>query len=292
MDEHDWLAEQFETHRSHLRSVAYRMLGSSHEADDAVQEAWIRLDRAGADDVENLRGWLTTVVGRICLDMLRSRRTRREDPLDLAEQVNGRDGGVDPVEDALLGESVSLALLVVLDSLSPAERVAFVMHDVFALPFDEIAPIVHRSPSATRMLASRARRRVRGRSTASDADLSGRREVLDAFLAASRDGDFEGLIAVLDPDVEIHADTAAYVPPGARAHVRGAQQVASQALMFSEASRSAQLVLVDGVPGFVVAPRGRRTVLAFQIENDRITRIDVHAEPSRLRELDIEIVAD
>jgi len=292
MDEHDWLAEQFETHRSHLRAVAYRMLGSSHEADDAVQEAWIRLDRAGADDVENLRGWLTTVVGRICLDMLRSRRTRREDPLDHAEQVTGQADGVDPVEDALLGESVSLALLVVLDSLGPAERVAFVMHDVFGMPFDEIAPIVGRSSSATRMLASRARRRVRGRPAASDPDLTGRRAILDAFLAASRDGDFDALIAVLDPDVEIHADTAAIVPPGARAHVRGARQVASQALMFSEASRTAQLVLVDGAPGFVVAPRGRRTVLAFQIANDRITRIDVHAEPSRLRELDIEILAD
>jgi RNA polymerase sigma factor (sigma-70 family) len=291
VDEREWLVEQFEMHRAHLRGVAYRMLGSLSEADDAVQEAWFRLGRSGAGDVRNLRGWLTTVVGRICLDMLRARRSRREVPLDRADHVSSRDGGVDPEDEALLAESVGLALLVVLDSLEPAERVAFVLHDVFAVPFAEIGPIVGRSAGAARMLASRARRRVQNRATVPDADLAGQRELVAAFLAAARDGDFEALLAVLDPDVEVHADAAA-VAPGALAYVRGARDVASQALLVSESGRLAQVILVNGSPGIVAAPGGRLTVLTFQVARERIVRIDVFAEPRQLRQLDIRLLAD
>ena len=229
MDEHDWLAEQFEANRSHLQAVAYRMLGSLSEADDAVQESWLHLSRSGTSGVENLGGWLTTVVARICLNMLRSRSSRREEPLEVSvpEPITSQQGGIDPEQEALLADAVGLALLVVLNTLSPAERLAFVLHDVFAMPFDEIAPIVERSPTATRQLASRARRRVRGAATVKDADLTYQREVVDAFLAASRAGNFDALLAVLNPDVVFRADLTA-VPAGASREVRGALAVARQ----------------------------------------------------------------
>ena len=230
MDEHDWLAERFEANRTHLRAVAYRMLGSLSEADDAVQEAWLRLSRSDTSGVENLGGWLTTVVARVCLDMLRSRKSRREEPLGahVPEPIVSREDGIDPEHEALLADSVGLALLVVLETLAPAERLAFVLHDMFAVPFDEIAPIVGRSPAAARQLASRARRRVQGAATAPDADLTRQREVVDAFLAASRGGDFDALLAVLDPDVVLRADRAA-VQAGASREVRGAAAVAEHA---------------------------------------------------------------
>ena len=227
MDKYDWLAEQFEAERSHLRAVAYRMLGSLSEADDAVQESWLHLSRADTSGVVNLSGWLTTVVARVCLDMLRSRRSRREEPLgeDVSEPMMSREDGIDPEQEALLADSVGLALLVVLETLAPAERLAFVLHDLFDVPFDEIAPIVGRSPTAARQLASRARRRVQGAETAQDADLSRQRAVVDAFLAASRGGDFEALLAVLDPDVVLRADPAA-VSMGASEEIHGAPAAA------------------------------------------------------------------
>jgi RNA polymerase sigma factor (sigma-70 family) len=292
VDERDRLADEFETHRVHLRAVAYRMLGSLGEADDAVQEAWLRLSRSDTGDVQNLRAWLTTVVGRICLDMLRARRSRREEPLDTVDQVDGRAGGVDPHEEALLAESVGLAMLVVLDSLGPAERVAFVLHDIFAVPYAEIAPIVRRSASATRMLASRARRRIQDSTADPDPDLAAHRELIDAFLAAARNGDFEALLAVLDPDVEVHADAAA-VPADMPTFARGAHAVASRALLFSEISRSGQLGLVNGVPGLVFATRGRlRRALTFRVAGGRIVRIDAFADPNQLRQLDIGVLPD
>src|SRR5438067_1495687 len=227
MDEHDWLAERFEEHRPHLRAVAYRLLGSLSEAEDAVQDAWLRLSRSDTSGVENLGGWLTTVVGRVCLNMLQARTSRREEPLGAhgSEPIVSREDGTDPEHEALLADAVGPALLVVLDTLAPAERVAFVLHDVFAVPFEEIAAIVGRSPAAARQLASRARRRVRGAATAPDADLTRQREVVDAFLAASRAGDFDALLAVLDPDVVLRADRAA-VQAGAAREVRGAAAVA------------------------------------------------------------------
>src|SRR5919197_2450234 len=234
MDEREFLAEQFEEHRTRLRAVAYRMLGSLSEADDAVQETWLRLNRIDADEVENLGGWLTTVVARVSLNVLRSRRSRREEPLDvhIPEPIVDRADGTDPEHEALLADSVGLALLVVLDTLNPAERLAFVLHDMFAVPFDEIAPIVDRSPEAARQLASRARRRIQGENTIPDADLDTQREVLDAFIAASREGDFETLLEVLDPDVVLRADGGP-VPGIASRVVRGAANVARQALAFS-----------------------------------------------------------
>ena len=232
MSDQDWLAERFEENRSHLRGVAYRMLGSLTEADDAVQEAWIRLNRSDTSDVDNLRAWLTTVVGRVCLNMLRSRRTRREASLEthMPDPVVSPEEGLDPEQEALLGDSVGLAMLVVLESLTPAERVAFVLHDVFAVPFDEIAPIVGRTPTAARQLASRARRRVQG-APVPDVDLDGQWAVADAFLAAARAGDFERLIAVLDPDVVVRSD-GGVARPGLVSLVRGAQAVAGQAMAF------------------------------------------------------------
>ena len=233
-ERHDSLTQQFEANRTHLRAVAYRMLGSVSEADDAVQEAWLRLNRTETSSVENLGGWLTTVVARVCLDMLRSRKSRREEALEgprVPEPIVGPADGVDPEHEALLADSVGLALLVVLETLDPAERLAFVLHDMFAMPFDEIAPIVDRSPAAARQLASRARRRVRGAAPAPDPDLERQREVVDAFLAASREGDFDALLAVLDPDVVLRADGGA-VRADLSKEVRGAQEVAEQALMF------------------------------------------------------------
>src|SRR3954471_514334 len=251
MADQDWLAERFEADRSHLRGVAYRMLGSATEADDAVQEAWLRLSRTDTSDVANLRAWWTTVVGRVCLNMLRSRRTRREASLEthVPDPVVSPEAGMDPEQEALVGDSVGLALLVVLDSLAPAERVAFVLHDVFAVPFDEIAPIVGRTPTAARQLASRARRRVQG-APVPDVDLAGQWAVAAAFLAAARDGDFERLLGVLDPDVVVRSD-GGVARPSLMSFVRGARAVAGQAMSFRRFADTATRILVNGIPGGV-----------------------------------------
>lgn len=291
MTEGEWLAERFEVHRTHLRAVAYRMLGSPGEADDAVQEAWLRLSRSDISGVENLAGWLTTVVARVCLDMLRSRGSRREEPLEthLPDLMVRRADGMDPEREALLADSVGPALLVVLDTLTPAERLAFVLHDMFALPFDEIAPIVGRSPTAARQLASRARRRVQGTAAIPDADRTRQRQVVDAFLAASRDGNFDALLALLDPDVVLRADGEA-VRAGASAEVRGAPAVART---FSGRARAAQLALVNGAAGAVWAPGGRpRVVFTFTIARGKIAGIDLLADPARLGQLDLVVLDD
>src|SRR5258707_1940114 len=266
MDEHEWLAERFEANRTHLRAVAYRMLGSLSEADDAVQESWLHLSRSDTSGVENLGGWLTTVVARVCLDMLRSRNSRREESLDASvpEPITSREGGIDPEQEALLADSVGLALLVVLDTLNPAERLAFVLHDIFAMPFDEIAPIVERSETATRQLASRARRRVRGTTMVKDPDLTRNREVADAFLAASREGSFDALLAVLDPDVVFRADRTA-ASAGRPGEVRGAPLVARQ---FFRRAYGARPALVNGAVGLVVARPGRPVLgIALTMQN-------------------------
>src|SRR6186997_232803 len=291
MNERDYLAERFEEHRTHLRAVAYRMLGSSGEVDDAVQEAWLRLSRADATSIDNLGGWLTTVVARVCLDMLRSRKSHREEPFtpDAPEPVATGTSGSSPEHEALLADSVGLALLVVLDRLTPAERLAFVLHDMFALPFEEIAAIVGRSTTATRQLASRARRRVRGGAAAPDPDLIRQREVVGAFLAALRGGDFEGLLAVLDPDLVVRADVPA--PSGAPAEIRGAAVWAKQAIAFGQLARLARLALVNGAVGIVMAPRGRLfRVVRLTIANGKITQIEVIGDRARLGTLDLSIV--
>ena len=291
MNERDYLAERFEEHRTHLRGVAYRMLGSLGEVDDAVQEAWLRLSRADPTGIDNLGGWLTTVVARVCLDMLRSRTSRREEPFtpDAPEPVATGTSGSSPEHEALLADSVGLALLVVLDRLTPAERLAFVLHDMFAVPFEEIAPIVGRSAEATRQLASRARRRVRGGAAAPDSDLVRQREVVDAFLAALRGGDFEGLLAVLDPDLVVRTDLT--VPSGAPAEVRGAAVWAKQAVAFGHLARLVRPALVNGAIGVVMAPRGRLSrALTFKIANGKVTEIEVIVDPARLGELDVSIV--
>src|SRR3954454_19436099 len=249
MNEQDWLAERFEEHRTHLRAVAYRMLGSVSEADDAVQEAWLRLSRSETDEIENLGGWLTTVVGRVCLNMLRSRRTRAEQPIDevhVPDPIISRESGLDQEQEALLADSVGLALFVVLESLDPAERLAFVLHDMFAVPFDEIAPMVGRSPEAARQLASRARRRVQGAPATPDTDLDHQRPEVDAFFAAAREGNFEALVAVLDPDVVVRSD-GGLLRPGATALIHGAREVASQAMRFSGLSQFVRPAVVNGV---------------------------------------------
>jgi RNA polymerase sigma factor (sigma-70 family) len=289
MDQADWLAEQFEAHRAHLRAVAYRMLGSRSEAEDAVQESWLRVSRSDSGGVENLGGWLTTIVARVCLNMLQSRASRREEPLGtrVPDPIASREHG-DPEQDALLAEGVGLALLVVLDTLTPAERLAFVLHDLFAVPFDEIAPILGRSPAAARQLASRARRRVQG-SAAPDADRARQRAVVDAFLAASRSGDFDALLAVLDPEVVFRADRAA-VQVGASREVRGAAAVAAS---FAGRARAARRALVDGAAGAVWAPGGEpRVVFRFTIRRGRIAGIDLLADPERLRRLDLVVLED
>src|SRR5215204_4199941 len=294
MDEHDFLAEQFEENRTHLRAVAYRMLGSISEADDALQEAWLRLSRSCTSGVENLGGWLTTVVARICLDMLRSRSSKREEPLGVRvpEPIVSREGGIDPEHEALLADSVGLALLVVLETLSPTERLAFVLHDMFGVPFEEIASIVGRSPGAARQLASRARRRVRGAAISADAGLACQREAVDAFLAASREGDFEALLAVLDPDVVLRIDGGA-VRAGLSREVRGVRAVAEQTLTFSRLSPFVRPALVNGAAGVVVAPRGRPfAVMGFTVRRGKIVEIDVLADPARLRQLDLLAVLD
>ena len=304
MAEHDWLAQRFEENRAHLRAVAYRMLGSTGEADDAVQEAWLRLSRSDTGDIENLKGWLTTVVSRVCLDALRSRTSRREEALDgpgvhVPEPVVGSAHGDDPEHEALVADGVGPALLVVLETLSPAERVAFVLHDVFGVPFAEIAPVVGRTPAAAKMLASRARRRVLGASTSPDADLARNREVVAAFLAASREGDFGALLSVLDPDVVLRADRVAVQgaasrqaqgAPALSTEVRGAAAVAD---IFSGRARAARLALVDGAVGAVVAPGGRpRVVFGFTIMGGKIAEIELLADPARLRRLEVAVLGD
>jgi RNA polymerase sigma-70 factor, ECF subfamily len=291
----DWLASQFEDNRGHLRAVAYRMLGSAAEAEDAVQETWLRLNRADASEVQNLGGWLTTVVARVCLDMLRSRDSRREDPLDerVPEPIAGGQSEGDPEREAILADSVGPALLVVLEMLSPAERVAFVLHDVFAVPFEEIAGIVGRTPDAARQLASRARRRVQGASTERQADVARQRRIVGAFLAAAREGDFEALLTLLDPDVVLQAD-AAGVAMGAQSEhgrrlaggsIRGVRAVAEQ---FAGGARVLRPALLDGVPGLVWRQAGRpRVAFAFAFAGDRITHIDLLADPDTLSRLQV-----
>ncbi|MCF3125598.1 sigma-70 family RNA polymerase sigma factor [Streptomyces arenae] len=299
------LAARFEEHRPRLNAVAYRMLGSLGESEDAVQEAWLRLSRTegaagrgeGSGEVHNLGGWLTTVVGRICLDLLRSRQSRREDPLDTSERsaleshvpdpVVSRADAVDPEQEVLLADSVGLALLVVLETLAPAERLAFVLHDMFAVPFDEIAPVVERSAAATRQLASRARRRVQGSAPAPETDVARQREVVDAWMAATRAGDFEALLALLDPDVVLRADTGE-LSSGLSKVVRGAATVAGQAAMFAALADHQYVVLVNGLPGLAAAPGGEVVSLgSFTVVDGRITEINIIADRDRLRELGI-----
>jgi RNA polymerase sigma factor (sigma-70 family) len=290
------LTRQFEDYRSHLHAVAYRMLGSTGEADDAVQEAWLRLNRADTSDVDNLGGWLTTVVARVCLDMLRSRKTRREDSLE----IHVPDPVVSPLEDsdaeheAVMADSVGLALLVVLETLTPAERLAFVLHDMFAMSFDEIAPIVGRSSTAARQLASRARRRVQGSSPTGDADRRRQREVVEAFLAASRGGDFEALLSVLDPDVVLRVDVGALPIPGGSLEVRGAENVAKNASGFSRYAASARIALVNGTPGVVTILEGEEhpvSVMGVTVRDGKIVELDILADPERLAVLDLGGVA-
>jgi len=294
MDEDAWLTERFTEHRTHLRAVAYRMLGSVSEADDAVQEAWLRLSRADTGSVENVAGWLTTVVARVCLNMLRTRGSRREDPLDvhMPDPIISREDGGDPEQEALLADSVGLALLVVLDTLTPAERLAFVLHDMFAVPFEELAPMIERSPAAARQLASRARRRVQGAAPAPDPDLRHQREVVDAFLAAARDGDFDALVAVLDPDVVLRAD-------GGMARARytvvlnGARTVAEQAVTAGRLAPFARPALVNGTAGVVAVAGGQvLSVMGFTVTHSKIVAIDVLYDPDRLADLDLAVLDD
>jgi RNA polymerase sigma-70 factor (ECF subfamily) len=292
VDQQEWLARQFEDHRPHLRAVAYRMLGSLSEADDAVQDAWLRLSRADTSEVDNLRAWLTTIVARVSLNILRSRRTRREQPLDVhvPDPIVDPADGTDPEHEALLADSVGLALLVVLETLTPAERLAFVLHDMFAVPFDDIAPIVERSPEATRQLASRARRRVRGVAPVPDADLSAQWEVVEAFVAAARDGDFGALVAVLDPDVVLRSDGGL---TGLTQHVRGAETVARQALLWSRVDLTMRRALINGAAGMVVYRNGRPfSIAAVTIENEKIAEIDFLADPERIARLDLTVLGD
>jgi RNA polymerase sigma factor (sigma-70 family) len=287
MNEQQLLADRFEDNRTHLRAVAYRMLGSVSEADDAVQESWLRLSRADTSGVENLRAWLTTVVARVCLDKLRSRDSRREVPFGphVPDPIVSHADGVDPEHEALLADSVGLALLVVLETLGPAERLAFVLHDMFAVPFDEIAPIVGRSPAAARQLASRARRRVQGASPEPDVDMARQREIVDAFLAAARGGDFDALLALLDPEVVFRVDRG---PARASRVIRGAPAVIAEARAYARLAPAARPALVNGAPGIVVVPEGRLyAVFGITVAGDRIVEIDLLADQARLRELDL-----
>ena len=280
-------AEPFEEHRPHLRAVAYRMLGSLTEADDAVQEAWLRMERTDVDDVVNMRGWLTTVVARICLDVLRARSAHPEEPLDEAKAVAAPDA-VDPEQEAVLADSIGVALLVILQTLSPAERLAFVLHDMFDLPYAEIAPIVGRTENTAAQLAARARRRVRGKTPHPATDLVRQRRLVDAFLAAARDGDFDALLALLDGDVVARADATA---AGTPTTIRGAQAVAASARAFSANARFAETALIDGMPGIVVAPKGKLAlVLRFGVAGDKITEIDIDADPACLSRLSLAVL--
>jgi RNA polymerase sigma factor (sigma-70 family) len=301
MDQQSWPTERFEENRPRLRGVAYRMLGSLSEAEDAVQEAWLRLNRIDTATVENLGGWLTTVVSRVCLDMLRSRKSRREEPIaaQVSEPSVVRGQGADPESEAVLADSVGVALLVVLETLTPAERLAFVLHDLFAMPFDEIGSIVGRSPAATKQLASRARRRVRGSPAPSDADKARQREVVDAFLRAAHEGDLEGLLAVLDPDAVIRIDGAARIAFGAAdaaattRELRGASTWATQMIALSRGlkPRFVQSALINGSVGVILAPRGKLSrALIFTFANAKILQVEVIGDPARLRELDIAVL--
>jgi RNA polymerase sigma-70 factor (ECF subfamily) len=293
MSEREWLAERFEEHRRHLRAVAYRMLGSLNEADDAVQEAWFRLNRSDAAAIENLGGWLTTVVGRICLNMLRARRSRPEDAAGVyvPDPVVGSEDEFDPEHEALLADSVGLALLVVLETLEPAERLAFVLHDMFAVPFPEIAAIIGRSPDATRQLASRARRRVQGAAPPEpDVDLATQREVVDAFIAAARKGDFEGLIAVLDPEIVLRADAGA-LPAGMSRILQGAEAVARGAMSFASLGLDVKPALVNGTAGAVSLRDGKPwSVAGFIVRGGRIVEMDILVDPERLARLDLTVL--
>ena len=299
MDQQSWLNERFEENRPRLRGVAYRMLGSLSEAEDAVQEAWLRLNRTDTDTVENLGGWLTTVVSRVCLDVLRSRKSRREEPIgaQVAEPSAARAEGADPEGEAVLADSVGVALLVVLDTLTPGERLAFVLHDLFAMPFDEIASILGRSPDAAKQLASRARRRVRGSPAPADAGRARQREVVEAFLRAARAGDLGGLLAVLDPDAVVRIDGAARIATGAAdaadtaREVRGASTWAKQFIALSRGLRFVQPALINGSVGLILAPGGKLSrALTFTFTNAKVTRVEVIGDPARLRELDIAVL--
>jgi RNA polymerase sigma-70 factor, ECF subfamily len=292
VDQQEWLARQFEDHRPRLRAVAYRMLGSLSEADDAVQDAWLRLSRADTGEVENLGGWLTTVVARVALNMLRARKTRREQPLDVhvPDPIIDPTDGSDPEHEAMLADSVGLALIVVLETLTPPERLAFVLHDMFAVPFEQIAPIVERSPQATRQLASRARRRVRGAAPVPDADLTAQWEVVEAFIAAAREGDFDALVAVLDPDVVLRADGG---PTGLSQRVQGAESVASQALLWSRVELTMRRVLVNGAAGIVTFLHGQPfSIAAATVRNGKIVEVDFLADPERIARLDLDELGD
>jgi len=287
----DWLAEEFERHRGHLRAVGYRMLGSVSEADDAVQEAWLRLDRSDPGGTDDLRGWLTVVVGRICLDALRQRKSRNEqlEGSWLPEPIVRMANDAEPERDMLMADSVGLALLVVLESLAPAERLSFVLHDVFGVPFEEIAPLVERSPAAARQLASRARRRVRAEAPEPDADLAVQRRAVDAFLAAARDGDFEGLLRVLDPGVVVRIDSGPNAPrPFARPPLVGAEAVARAAKGFRDGAGRVVPAIVNGAAGLVMRFRTRLLIAAFTVANGRIVAIDIIADPEKLRGLDLD----
>jgi RNA polymerase sigma factor (sigma-70 family) len=291
MTEHEALADRFQAQRGHLQGVAYRMLGSLSEAEDAVQEAWLRLERTDAGGVQNLPAWLTTVVSRVCLDLLRSRAARREDLAghQVPDAIGNPVQGGDPEQEAVLADSVGRALLVVLDTLGPAERIAFVLHDMFSVPFDEIAPIVGRSPVTTKKLASRARQRVRGTPAVPSAELARSRRVVEAFLTASRAGDVDAVLAVLAPDVVRVGDRAA-LPAGRAAEVHGARAVAEEIVVFGRNARFAELALVDGAVGLLVAPRGRLlTALTFTVSGDQITGYELIADPARLRQLDLAV---
>lgn len=295
MDEKEWLADRFEEHRGHLRAVAYRMLGSLTEADDAVQDTWLRVSRAGASEVENVGGWLTTIIARVCLNMLRSRNRRREESLDvrIPDPVISTEGVLQPDEEALLADSVGLALLVVLDTLPPAERLAFVLHDMFDLPFDEIAPMVGRSPAAARQLASRARRRVKGaRIPAPDPDLARQRDVVDAFFQAARGGDFDRLVALLHPDVVLRSDFGAR-RRAAPVVTRGATAVARQALVGAIPAAHLHPALVNGAAGVVITVRGRPfAVMGFTVAEGRILEIDAIADPERVGRIAASVLRD
>jgi RNA polymerase sigma factor (sigma-70 family) len=286
MDERDWLAERFQEHRPRLRAVAYRILGSTSEADDAVQEAWIRLSRSNAGEIDNVEAWLVTVVGRVALNMLRSRKTRREEPLGghLPDPIVDRTDGIDPEHEALLADSVGLALLVVLETLTPAERLAYVLHDMFSVPFDEIGAILERSPDAARQLASRGRRRIRGADMTPDADAAAQQEVVEAFLAAARSGDFDALIAVLDPDIVLREDNGS----GTIVKVRGAENVARRAKAASQLGLVAQPALINGAPGWVSLLDGAIFAIGALTQHDgRITTMDILLDPARLARLDL-----
>lgn len=291
MHESNWLAERFQENRGHLRGVAYRILGSLNDADDAVQEAWLRLSRSDTSQIENLSGWLTTVVARVCLDMLRSRSSRKEDPLEAkAAEPAAPNSAANPEQETLLADSVGLAVMVVLERLTPAERLAFVLHDMFAISFDEIAMIIGRSPAAARQLASRARRRVQGGSTAAETSIEQQRPVVEKFLSALRAGDIEGMITVLDPDVVVRIDQAA-VQPGAATEIHGAQNWARGAVAFSQFAHAVKPMLLDGSVGLVWAPRGHlQRALRFKFREGKIATVDILADPARLRELDLVVL--